>query len=69
MILFIGDWVKTANNKWKQVVTIDVGLDTFATLNIDGDLEWWNCQDNLEESEDFISHKSDTEMQELLKEI
>lgn len=66
MIVFIGDWVKTANKKWKQVVTVNVGNDTFATLTMDGDLEWWEAQDNLEASEDFIDHKSDTEMQALL---
>ena len=69
MIVFIGDWVKTANRKWKQVVTVNVGNDTFATLTMDGDLEWWEAQDNLETSEDFIDHKSDTEMQHLLQEI
>ena len=66
MIVFIGDWVKTANNKWKQVV--DVSNDTFATIDADGELAWWNCEDNIEDSEDFIDHKSDTEMQALLKE-
>ena len=66
MIVFIGDWVKTSNNKWKQVV--DVSNDTFATIDADGELAWWNCEDKIEDSEDFIDHKSDTEMQALLKE-
>ena len=67
MIVFIGDWVKLANGKWKQVCTVNVGNDTFATLNIDGDLEWWDTVDNIEDSEDFLDHKSDNYMQDLLR--
>ena len=63
MIIFTGDWVKA--KEWKQVVAIDSGYDQFATLDSDGDLIWWDTEDK----ECFSDHKSNTEMQSLLRHL
>ena len=63
MIVFVGDWVKA--KEWKQVVDVNAGNETFATLNIDGELIWWDT----EEREYFSDHKSNPEMQALLRDV
>ena len=63
MIVYVGDWVKT--KEWKQVVAVNVGNDTFATLDADGELLWWDTEDKAS----FKEHKSDNEMQYLLRDI
>ena len=62
MMVFTGDWLKT--KEWKQVVTVNVGDDTFATLDADGELVWWDTETDYEM---FLDHKSNTEMQSLLR--
>lgn len=62
MIVFVGDWVKA--KEWKQVVDVNVGNDTFATLDADGELLWWDTET---EYGCFSDHKSNPEMQSLLR--
>lgn len=64
MIVFTGDWVKA--KEWKQVVQIDSGYDRFATLDADGELLWWDIET---EYNCFSDHKSNTEMQALLRDL
>ena len=60
MIVFTGDWVKLKYNKlWKQVVAIYFIDDTFATLDVDGEPEWWDSEDTTV----FLDHISNTLMQ------
>ena len=58
MIVFTGDWVKLKYNKqWKQVVAINFNDDTFSTLDVDGEPEWWDTEDLTV----FLDHISNTQ--------
>lgn len=63
MIVFTGDWVKFSG-KWKQVVSVNVHMDMFATLDSDGEFQWFGT----EAPEFFENHISDTQMQAELQE-
>jgi len=63
MIVYAGDWIKI--KQWKQVVAVNPSDDTFATIDSDGDLLWWDTEDTAL----FLDHKSNDEMQALLREF
>ena len=63
MIVFTGDWVKFSG-KWKQVVSVNVHMDMFATIDSDGEFQWFGT----ESQEFFEDHISDIQMQNKLEE-
>lgn len=63
MIVFTGDWVKFSG-KWKQVVSVNVHMDMFATIDSDGEFQWFGT----ESPEFFEDHISDIQMQNKLEE-
>ena len=63
MIVFTGDWVKFSG-QWKQVVSVNVHMDMFATIDSDGEFQWFGT----ESPEFFENHISDVQMQIRLQE-
>jgi hypothetical protein len=63
MIVYTGDWVKVSG-MWKQVVSINYDMDSFATIDSDGANQWWGT--NVPQV--FDDHVSNAQMQDKLRE-
>ena len=63
MIVYVGDWVKISG-MWKQVVSINYAMDSFATLDSDGANQWWSTI----APQVFDDHVSNIQMQTRLRE-
>lgn len=63
MIVYVGDWVKISG-MWKQVVSINYVMDSFATLDSDGAKQWWM----IDKPQMFDDHVSNAQMQTKLTE-